>query len=319
MDKEITIESYNLNWIKQFEEEKVKLKGMLGEKIQSIEHIGSTSVQGLGSKPIIDIAIGVEDLENVTEFIEPLKQLGYEYVLKEDFPERRFFRKGQWRAGTHHLHFYRFEGEHWNNQILFRDYLRENPDASKEYYQLKVNLAMKFRFDRVSYTQNKASFIQSVLRKAKKEEKSVKTKDNGLRFLEFLSISEEDIYTYDPLAGSFAVIKCHGDYLMCYNTWRKQWELPAGRREENETPKECAIRELYEETGQYVTHVAFKGLMKSVRTLNGEIRLNPIYFAEVSELQPFIENDETSKIKLWNLKDDIGVVDSVDIKIFDFI
>ncbi|WLR44362.1 NUDIX hydrolase [Bacillus carboniphilus] len=106
---------------------------------------------------------------------------------------------------------------------------------------------------------------------------------------------------------------------MCYNTWRKQWELPAGRREENETPKECAIRELYEETGQYVTHVAFKGLMKSVRTLNGEIRLNPIYFAEVSELQPFIENDETSKIKLWNLKDDIGVVDSVDIKIFDFI
>ncbi|RID85316.1 GrpB family protein [Peribacillus asahii] len=170
MDKEITIEDYNSNWSKQFKEEKVKLKEILADKAISIEHIGSTSVEGLGAKPILDIAIGVNDLEVVGEFIEPLKQIGYEFVYHKELPERRFFRKGQWRAGTHHLHFYQFEGEHWNNQILFRNYLRNNPDVLKEYHQLKVDLAKKFRFDRVSYTENKHPFIQNVLQKAKKEE-----------------------------------------------------------------------------------------------------------------------------------------------------
>lgn len=168
MDKEITIEDYNSNWPKQFEKEKVKLKEILADKVISIEHIGSTSVEGLGAKSILDIAIGVNNLEVVSEFIEPLKQIGYEFVYHKEFPERRFFRKGQWRAGTHHLHFYQFEGEHWNNQILFRNYLRNNPDFLKEYHQLKVDLAEKFRFDRVSYTENKTPFIQNVLHLSRK-------------------------------------------------------------------------------------------------------------------------------------------------------
>jgi 8-oxo-dGTP diphosphatase len=67
---------------------------------------------------------------------------------------------------------------------------------------------------------------------------------------------------YYPIAGSYAVIKSSDKYLLCYNTWRKQWELPAGKREENESPKECAIRELYEETGQSVDDLKFKGLLK---------------------------------------------------------
>lgn len=169
MKKEITIEDYNPNWSKQFDEEKEKLKEILTDKYISIEHIGSTSVEGLCAKPILDIAIGVNDLEIVSEFIEPLKQIGYEFVYHKEFPQRRFFRKGQWGSGTHHIHFYQYHGEHWNNQILFRNYLRVNPDVLKEYQKLKINLAEKFRFDRASYTTNKASFIQNVLQKAKEE------------------------------------------------------------------------------------------------------------------------------------------------------
>ncbi|MBX9975113.1 GrpB family protein [Cytobacillus firmus] len=169
MQNEILIEDYNSNWAKEFEEEKDKLKEILNDNVISIEHIGSTSIMGLGAKPIIDIAIGVMDLETVMDFIEPLQNLGYEFVYHKEFPERRFFRKGEWRAGTHHLHFYEFESEHWNNQILFRDYLRTDSNALKEYQQLKVNLAAKYRFDRVSYTEAKAPFIQQILFKAKEE------------------------------------------------------------------------------------------------------------------------------------------------------
>ncbi|MBA9028393.1 GrpB family protein [Peribacillus huizhouensis] len=105
----------------------------------------------LGVKPILDIIIGVNDLEVVSKFIESLNQIGFEFVYHEEFPKRRFFRKGKWRAGTHHMHFYQFEGEGWNNQILFRNYLRNNPDVLKEYHQLKVDLSATFRLDRVSY------------------------------------------------------------------------------------------------------------------------------------------------------------------------
>ncbi|WP_404458472.1 NUDIX hydrolase [Sutcliffiella horikoshii] len=145
------------------------------------------------------------------------------------------------------------------------------------------------------------------------------TKNNGREFVDFIRMSEEEMSTYLPLAGSFAVIKCEGKYLMCYNLWREQWELPAGRSEGDETPKECAIRELFEETGQMVSDLEFKGLLKSQKVINGEISYNPVYYTEMEKLQPFIENEETSDIKLWNLKEELGYFDSVDIKIFDYI
>lgn len=57
------------------------------------------------------------------------------------------------------------------------------------------------------------------------------TKNNGFEFIDFLFVNETEIYNYHRLAGSYAIIKCDEKYLLCYNTLRKQWELPAGQRE----------------------------------------------------------------------------------------
>ncbi|KAB8138111.1 NUDIX hydrolase [Gracilibacillus oryzae] len=143
--------------------------------------------------------------------------------------------------------------------------------------------------------------------------------NNGFEFLDFHLIEEAEIYNYHRLAGSYAVIKCNGKYLLCYNILRKQWELPAGRREANETPKDCAIRELYEETGQSVTKLEFKGLLKVKNLFLEDIKYNPVYFATIEKLQPFIENKETSDIQLWDQKQEIGDIDAVDMKILDYI
>jgi len=144
-------------------------------------------------------------------------------------------------------------------------------------------------------------------------------KNNGFEFINFISIEEKEINSYQPLAGSFAVLKCEGKYLICYNIWRKQWELLAGRREGDETPKECAIRELYEETGQAVTDLEFKGLLKVKSTMNGNIKFNPVYFTTIEKLQPFKVNEETLEIKLWDLCEEIGYFDSVDIQILEYV
>ncbi len=96
------------------------------------------------------------------------------------------------------------------------------------------------------------------------------TVDPSLEFIELLSsVNEEDLHAYEPLAGSYAVIQVGDDILFAFNRFRKRWELPAGRREMDETPKECAIRELYEETGQSIKNLVFKGLAK-IRNVNTE-------------------------------------------------
>lgn len=60
------------------------------------------------------------------------------------------------------------------------------------------------------------------------------TKNNGFEFVNFLVVKENEIYDYQRLAGSYAVIKCDNKYLLCYNTLREQWEIPAGQRDKNE-------------------------------------------------------------------------------------
>ncbi|MEH6942258.1 GrpB family protein [Bacillus sp. JJ722] len=169
MESPVIIESYQPEWAIQFQAEQRLLKGIVGKHAIEIEHIGSTSIEGLGAKPTLDIMMGVHELSEVEESIEKLKHIGYEYVFHKEFPSRRFFRKGKWRAGTHHLHVYKYESEEWINNLLFRDFLRTHPVQLKQYYQLKIELAQKYRNDRVSYTKAKESFIQSIIKKAKEE------------------------------------------------------------------------------------------------------------------------------------------------------
>ncbi|MGI2328478.1 NUDIX domain-containing protein [Planococcus sp. YIM B11945] len=145
------------------------------------------------------------------------------------------------------------------------------------------------------------------------------TKNNGFEFLEFIRVKEEALDGYEPLAGSFAVVACEGKYVVCFNKWRSQWELPAGKREGTETPKECAIRELYEETGQVLADMAFEGLLEVRNQETGQPKFNPVYSAVIEKLQPFKENDETTEIKLWDLQEDIGYFDEVDLNVFKYV
>ncbi|MEH7050823.1 NUDIX domain-containing protein [Bacillus pseudomycoides] len=75
--------------------------------------------------------------------------------------------------------------------------------------------------------------------------------------LEFLNIEEYAINDYSPLGSSFVAANYNDKYLLCFNIYRKQWELPAGGREQNESLREYAVRELYEETSQRVRNLKY--------------------------------------------------------------
>lgn len=165
----VTLEDYNPIWVKQFEYEKGKITNAIGNQILGIEHIGSTSIKGLKAKPIIDILVCVKDIQNVFSLIHPLDQIGFEYVPKPEFKERRFFRKGSWGQGTCHLHICEYNNTEWHEKLLFRDYLRLHPEIAEQYEILKTELATKYKFDRPTYTKEKAPFIHTVLQKAKRK------------------------------------------------------------------------------------------------------------------------------------------------------
>ncbi len=143
----------------------------IGNKVVAIEHIGSTAVPGLGAKPIIDIMVGLRQLSDAEDCIEPLRRIGYEYVpeLEAEIPERRYFHKGPSNVPEkhYHLHMVEIRGEFWNVQILFRDYLRTHSDSAREYFKLKKELAAKYRLNREAYTEAKSSFIKSTIARAR--------------------------------------------------------------------------------------------------------------------------------------------------------
>lgn len=138
----------------------------------------------------------------------------------------------------------------------------------------------------------------------------------GYELLDFIPCSEEDINDYKNITGAGVIFEIDGKYLVGFNNWRLQWEIPAGKIEPGENPKEAALRELNEETHQVISDASFVGLFKKKRS-DGRIVYNAIYKYTGDSITPFIkeENDEMDKIKLWDLKEDIGYVDEVDLEI----
>ncbi len=161
---EIRVVPYTESWAELFETERRELENIIGQHVLSIEHAGSTSVPGLSAKPILDIAIAVEDFEEARVTIDPIVGLGYEYRGEYGIPRRHYFVKGQ--PTTYHIHMNEITSQDWNNLILFRDYLRAHPDVAAEYESLKQSLVKTQGKDRTCYQDGKAPFIQQTLERA---------------------------------------------------------------------------------------------------------------------------------------------------------
>ncbi|MGE7718389.1 GrpB family protein [Priestia megaterium] len=162
----VKLEPYNNKWSKLFDEEKGLLSSRLKELIIAIEHVGSTSIEGLFAKPIIDIAIGVSSLDVIIELKEKVKALGYVEV-PVSIDGKHVFARYKEKKITHFLHVMIYNQNLWIDQISFRDYLRSDLDAKIEYIKLKEKLANKYPNDVVSYTNEKKEFVNSILKRAK--------------------------------------------------------------------------------------------------------------------------------------------------------
>jgi GrpB-like predicted nucleotidyltransferase (UPF0157 family) len=119
-------------------------------------------VPGLTAKPVIDIMVAVESLAASRPALTLLEKSGYLYAdYRSDV--MHWFCKPSLEFRTHHLHLVPLQSALWAERIAFRDYLREHPHAAAEYADLKLQLAVRFRFDREAYTEAKEPFVKRII------------------------------------------------------------------------------------------------------------------------------------------------------------
>jgi GrpB-like predicted nucleotidyltransferase (UPF0157 family) len=162
-DEPIQLAPSDPGWPARFERERAALEEAIGEWVSGgIHHIGSTAVPGLEAKPIIDILVGVPDLETARASFEALAGLDYLYApyLPE---EMHWFCKPHPGRRTHHLHLVPSGSKRYRDELAFRDRLRADPQIASQYAVLKRELAGRYRDDREAYTEAKDSFVLATL------------------------------------------------------------------------------------------------------------------------------------------------------------
>lgn len=160
--REVELVPHNPDWSHQADEEAQRIMAGLSFPIIGIYHIGSTSVEGIKAKPILDFVIEVENLDDVIEGIAEFETLGYESKGEYGIPGRQFFTRDTNGDRTHHLHVFQSGHPDIERHIVFRDFLRANLDAAREYEKLKEKLAKRFPKQSSNYTAAKSDFILSM-------------------------------------------------------------------------------------------------------------------------------------------------------------
>ncbi|AND41456.1 GrpB family protein [Cytobacillus oceanisediminis] len=167
---EVRLVPYAAEWHKEFVNVKQSILNSTPIQERQIEHVGSTAIKGMVAKPILDIAIGVDDINNVDRAIfQGLNHLGFlrlrverpnEIVLAK-FTDETFEEK------THYIHLVEYDNELWKNLIFFRDYLISNEAAREQYKSLKIEYLKQNNGGIKGYTDNKEQFVRNIYEKRK--------------------------------------------------------------------------------------------------------------------------------------------------------
>lgn len=158
----ITVVPYDPLWKVTYAVEAEQLKEILIEVLVGMHHIGSTAVEGLCAKPVIDIMAVVKNIDSVDCYNHGFAAIGYECMGEYGMSGRRYFRKGA-KKRTHHVHV--FEAGNLfdtTRHLAVRDYLRAHPQVALEYGRLKIGLAAKFPRDVDGYCDGKDAFVKQL-------------------------------------------------------------------------------------------------------------------------------------------------------------
>lgn len=162
----IILSEHKSCWKDWYDEEKQEIADILCDNDFRIHHIGSTAIDHIWAKPIVDILIEIPKSISMEDIKEKLVNNGYICMSEEE--NRKSFNKGYTDKGfadrVFHIHL-RYDGD--NDELYFRDYMNSHPELAKEYEELKISLWKKYEHNRDAYTDAKSAFVKRYTKCAK--------------------------------------------------------------------------------------------------------------------------------------------------------
>ena len=159
----VKVLSYDKSWKTAFEEIESEIADVLGDLIIGIEHVGSTSVEGLSAKPCIDLDVVIKDYSVFDAVVCKLESIGYIHEGNLGIADREAFKySDKPHLMKHHLYVCPQYSKELHRHITFRDFLRSNPEAAKKYGTVKEEAARLFPDDIDKYIEYKTPCIQEL-------------------------------------------------------------------------------------------------------------------------------------------------------------
>ena len=158
----VALEPWTPEWRAAYEREAARIRGLAAGRLLGVEHVGSTAVEGLVAKPVVDVLALAADENGVEGLATVLTEAGYER-RPDDVPDRAFLVRGPPDERTHYVSVTPAGSDTHREQVAFRDALRADPDLRAEYNGLKRELAAAHPDERAAYTAAKSSFVERVL------------------------------------------------------------------------------------------------------------------------------------------------------------
>ena len=164
--RKVVVLPYDVAWQSAFEKIKGEIEEAIGALIIGIEHVGSTSVEGMSAKPCIDIDVIIKDYSVFTAVVDGLRAIGYINEGDLGIKDREAFEyTDKPHLMMHHLYVCPQYSEELNRHITFRDFLRINPEAVKKYSSIKEKAAELFSNDIDGYIEYKSPCIEKLYKK----------------------------------------------------------------------------------------------------------------------------------------------------------
>lgn len=165
---EVTVVDHQTEWEEIAAATIRELKEIFGDTALDIQHIGSTAIHSIKSKPIIDIAVGIETFESLTDVLLRLEKSGiYTHSHNRFNQDLLYVINDAENKRTHQIHILEIRSPQWRNYVDFRNYMNSFPEKAKEYENLKIELTQKCDNIQTDYTDGKKEYMDRVLYEAR--------------------------------------------------------------------------------------------------------------------------------------------------------
>ena len=159
----VTVLPYDAAWKADFQAIKAELEAAAGDLLLGIEHVGSTSVEGMSAKPIIDIDAVMESYADFDALKARLAAIGYLHEGNLGIKDREAFcYEGKEHLRKHHLYVCPRNSAELARHIAFRNFLQSNKEAAAQYSRIKEEAAQLYPNDIDGYIRHKAPCIEAL-------------------------------------------------------------------------------------------------------------------------------------------------------------